>query len=75
MEGIAERMKAEVELIIHPVAPGWRVKYTTLGKAERAISAWLGGSILASLGSFHEMWMTKQEYQEHGSSLVDRKCP
>ena len=34
-----------------------------------------GGSILASLGSFQQMWMSKAEYEEHGSSLVHRKCP
>jgi actin-related protein len=34
-----------------------------------------GGSILASLGSFQQMWMSKQEYDEHGPGLVHRKCP
>ena len=34
-----------------------------------------GGSILASLGSFQQMWMSKAEYEEQGSSLVHRKCP
>jgi len=36
---------------------------------------WIGGSILASLGAFHQMWMSKAEYDEHGSVIVDRKCP
>ena len=36
---------------------GWRVKVASAGGgAERRIAAWLGGSILASLGTFHEMW-------------------
>ena len=43
--------------------------------SERALCAWLGGSILASLGSFHEMWISRQEYEEYGASIVDRKCP
>lgn len=42
---------------------------------ERRYSTWMGGSILASLGSFQQMWMSKQEYEEHGSSIVERKCP
>lgn len=29
----------------------------------------------ASLGSFHEMWVSKQEYDECGTSIIDRKCP
>eukprot|EP01041_Mallomonas_annulata_P012148 gene12148-25496_t len=74
-DGIPERMKLEVEKIMQPISPGWRVKVMASGMSERPICAWLGGSILASLGSFHEMWLTKQEYEEFGSALIDRKCP
>ncbi|XP_046859530.1 actin-like protein 6A [Xenia sp. Carnegie-2017] len=42
---------------------------------ERRFSSWIGGSILASLGSFQQMWISKQEYEEHGKSCVERKCP
>lgn len=52
-----------------------KIKIMAAQNAERQNSAWLGGSILASLGSFHEMWISKSEYSEHGTSLVHRKCP
>jgi len=42
---------------------------------ERRCSVWIGGSILASLGSFQQMWLSKGEYEEHGATLVHRKCP
>jgi actin-like protein 6A len=42
---------------------------------ERTFSTWVGGSILSSLGSFHQMWFSKQEYEEHGPGLMDAKCP
>ena len=42
---------------------------------ERKFTTWIGGSILASLGSFQQMWMSKQEYEEHGVAIVHRKCP
>ncbi|CAG9461953.1 unnamed protein product [Pedinophyceae sp. YPF-701] len=42
---------------------------------ERIYSTWIGGSILSSLGSFQQMWMSKQEYEEHGSGLIQRKAP
>lgn len=42
---------------------------------ERRFGAWIGGSILASLGTFQQMWISKQEYEEVGKSQVDRKCP
>eukprot|EP01113_Clastostelium_recurvatum_P007251 TRINITY_DN1336_c0_g1_i3.p1 TRINITY_DN1336_c0_g1~~TRINITY_DN1336_c0_g1_i3.p1 ORF type:complete len:449 (-),score=108.03 TRINITY_DN1336_c0_g1_i3:18-1364(-) len=43
--------------------------------AERRFAVWIGGSILASLGAFQQMWMSKAEYEEHGRALVERKCP
>jgi len=45
------------------------------GPPERRYGSWIGGSILASLGSFQQMWVSKQEYDEGGRSQVDRKCP
>jgi len=44
-------------------------------QVERKFSVWIGGSILASLGSFQQMWMSKSDYQEHGASLIHRKAP
>jgi len=41
---------------------------------ERKYSVWIGGSILASLSTFEEMWVTKEEYDESGPSIVHRKC-
>ncbi|CAH0474327.1 unnamed protein product [Peronospora belbahrii] len=52
-----------------------RVKVVAAHQQERRVGAFLGGSILASLGSFHEMWMSKAEYAEHGASLMHKKCP
>jgi actin-like protein 6A len=53
-----------------------RVRVTTHQNAtERRFSVWLGGSILGSLGSFHQLWMSKQEYDEHGAGLIHRKSP
>ncbi|KAJ7978428.1 Actin-related protein [Quillaja saponaria] len=53
-----------------------RVKVLASGNAtERRFSVWIGGSILASLGSFQQMWFSKTEYEEHGASYIQRKCP
>ena len=69
------RERLEVEL--HDAAPtNVRVKVTASANAvERKFATWIGGSILASLGSFQQMWMSKQEYEEHGAQLVHKKCP
>lgn len=37
------------------------------------IAVWIGGSILASLSTFQQMWISKQEYDESGPSIVHRK--
>jgi len=42
---------------------------------ERRFSSWIGGSILTSLGSFHQMWISKAEYEETGKTVVEKKCP
>ncbi|KAI8441628.1 hypothetical protein MSG28_015190 [Choristoneura fumiferana] len=34
-----------------------------------------GGSILASIGSFQQMWISSQEYDEGGKGQLERKCP
>lgn len=56
--------------------PSMRLKLIhTSQPAERRFGAWIGGSILASLGTFQQMWISKQEYEEVGKAQVDRKCP
>jgi actin-related protein len=40
---------------------------------ERRYSSWIGGSILGSLGTFHQMWISKQEYEETGKFIIDKK--
>ena len=41
---------------------------------ESEHSAWIGGSILASLSTFQQMWINREEYEEFGPSIVHRKC-
>lgn len=56
-------------------APAQKIKIHSPGNSiERRHSAWLGGSILASLGSFHQMWVSKQEYEEHGAAIVHARA-
>ena len=37
------------------------------------VQIWIGGSIVGSLSSFRQMWISKQEY-ESGVSIVHHKC-
>lgn len=72
-----QQMKERLEKDLMEEAPqAARVKVLASGNAiERRYSVWIGGSILASLGSFQQMWFSKAEYEEHGASYIQRKCP
>ena len=45
------------------------VKIKLIAPKNRDISCWIGGSTLSALKAFNEMWITKQEYQEHGANI------
>jgi len=75
LPGLTDRIRDEVEIMIHTHTPGWRVKVSAPNFRERSVGSWLGGSIVAGLATFSEMWMTKTEYEDHGPTLVNRKCP
>lgn len=67
--GIADRMTKEVTALAPP-----SMKIKVIAPPERKYSVWIGGSILASLSTFQQMWITKGEYDEAGPSIVHRKC-
>jgi len=41
---------------------------------DRSYSNWIGGSLMASLNSFQQMWISRSEYDEYGKDIVQRKC-
>ncbi|CAF2765532.1 unnamed protein product [Rotaria sp. Silwood2] len=67
--GFADRMKKEMTVLAPPNA-----RIRIVAAPERQLSAWIGGSILSSLSTFQTMWITKQDYNEFGPSIVHRKC-
>ena len=70
-EGLPERLTKEVQKL----APSTMTsKVKVIAGPERRYSVWVGGSILASLSNFQNMWITKQEYEDSGPQIVHRKC-
>lgn len=45
-----------------------------IANPERCFAVWTGGSVLASLSSFQNMWIDSAEYDEVGPSIIHRKC-
>jgi len=67
--GLTDRLYKELIML----APS-TLKIKIVAPKERKYSVWIGGSILASLTSFQNMWVTKQEYLEMGPSIIHKKC-
>jgi len=67
--GIGERMAKELTAL----APS-TMKIKVITPPERKYSVWIGGSILSSLSTFQQMWISKAEYDESGPTIVHRKC-
>lgn len=42
---------------------------------EQSCAAWIGGSILTSLGSFQQLWLSQTEYEEYGAALAVQRFP
>ena len=66
---IGDRVHKAITALAPPTA---RIRVIT--PPERKYSVWIGGSILASLSTFQQLWISKQEYDEHGPSIVHCKC-
>ncbi|OBS59839.1 hypothetical protein A6R68_09037 [Neotoma lepida] len=87
LQGFTDRLNRELsqktppDLDVHVPQPPFlpqsmRLKLIASNSTmERKFSPWIGGSILASLGTFQQMWISKQEYEEGGKQCVERKCP
>jgi len=67
--GLSDRMQKEITALAPPT-----MKVKVIAPPERKYSVWIGGSILASLSTFENMWIQKSEYDESGPSIVHRKC-
>ena len=65
--GIADRMQKEL-MALSPTS----MKIKIVAPPERKYSVWIGGSILASLSTFQNLWCSKQEYDESGPGIVHR---
>ena len=71
INGLNDRLNIELTQMF----PGLKIKINASGlSSERRFGAWVGGSILSSLGTFHQMWISKKEYEENGTDIVEKRC-
>jgi len=69
--GLPERLTKEVQKLANPNIAN---KIKVIAVPERKYCVWIGGSILSSISTFDQMWITKDEYDDSGASIVHRKC-
>ncbi|XP_025906894.1 actin-related protein T2 [Nothoprocta perdicaria] len=67
--GFKERLLQELKA---QIPHGCRVRI--VAPRDRMCSAWIGASILASLTAFRKMWVTREDYNEVGPTVIQRKC-
>lgn len=67
--GFPERVEKEVTCLAQK-----DLKIKVFAVPERRHIVWIGGSILASLPSFPQLVVTRQDYNEAGVGIVHRKC-
>jgi len=67
--GMGERLNKEIGAL----APA-SMKVKVIASEERKYAVWVGGSILASLATFPQMVIAREEYEESGLQIVHRKC-
>jgi actin-related protein len=73
---LIESVYERIHKIVSEIAPkNTKIKIIGHDAPVRKYSPWIGASILSSLGSFQQMWMTRKEFEEHGTIFVEKKCP
>jgi actin-related protein 4 len=71
IEKLPERLSSDLQTVF----PNPKVRViANSNSVERKYGAWIGGSVLGSLGTFHQMWVSKAEYAEYGSAIVEKRC-
>lgn len=71
LDKLPDRLQADLQAMY----PNPRVRVIAAsGRAERMFASWMGGSVLGSLGSWHQMWVSRGEYEEVGAGVVGRRC-
>ena len=64
-----ERLLQELKTLAPP-----SINVKVIAQPDRKYSVFIGAASLASLSSFQNSWITKQEYEENGNAIVHRKC-
>ncbi|XP_018331394.1 actin-like [Agrilus planipennis] len=65
MKGFVDRLEREIVQLVPP-----QVQIKLIKQADRHHASWIGGSVLASLISFKDYCITKQQFEEQGTGII-----
>jgi actin beta/gamma 1 len=63
-----ERLQREIGYLLPSI-----LKTRCITVSDKLYAQWLGGSIVSTLSIFQPMWITREEYDECGPSVIHRK--
>lgn len=68
MPGIGDRLQKEISALVPPT-----MKIKIVAPPERRYSAFVGGSIMSVVMEDEALWISKNDYDENGPTIVHRK--
>lgn len=70
LQGLTTRLTNDLVALY----PTMKVRVLTQNSAlAQKCTNWTGASILASMGHFNQSWVSKQEYEEFGADLIEKR--
>lgn len=73
LPGLDKRLEKEFKTHSKQYGAPNDTKINIVSPSNRHLSSWIGGSMLSSINSFKKGWITREEYLESGSSIIE-KC-
>lgn len=70
INGLPENLKMNLEKNMHKK---YQKNIKINAQNERKYSSWIGSSVVCSIGTFQNMWISKNEYEEVGARVLHRK--
>ena len=67
---LSQEMTALMPSFVRP-----KVVAPKVASVERSCATWIGASVLTSLGSFQQLWLSRTEYEEYGAALSITRFP
>ena len=70
IDGLVNRITKEMTNLL---PQNFKIKAVPQLPVERQYASWIGGSILGICGSFQQLWLSRAEYEENGTSIIRKK--